>query len=160
MKTAQGPKKPDQASVRHRTGSGPGNKTLPLEAGARSFVLALLLLTGTTYLDAQPLPGWQQPTSPDTTKSNQSTGVTADQQKNNSPDIRVTRRIRRAIFEDKSLSTDAHNIKIITRDGAVTLKGPVQSEREKENVESKASEVVGQANVVSKIRVAPKQPGS
>lgn len=127
MKTAPMPKKPDQDSDRHRDPGlrGAGNKTLPLEAGARSFVLALLLLTGTTYLDAQPLPGWQQPTSPDTTKSNQSSGVTADRQKNNSPDIRVTRWIRRAIFEDKSLSTDAHNIKIITRDGAVTLKGPV-----------------------------------
>jgi hyperosmotically inducible protein len=47
------------------------------------------------------------------------------------------------VVSDKSLSTDAHNIKIIAQDGNVTLKGPVKSEQEKQAVESKAAEVVG-----------------
>src|SRR6202022_1667099 len=100
----------------------------------------------------------QQQPSPDNTKANQrdrdSKRVTADQQKNNSSDLETTRRIRRALMQDKALSTYAHNIKIITSDGSVTLKGPVRSQREKEIVESKAAEVVGPNNVNSEIRVA------
>jgi hyperosmotically inducible protein len=47
------------------------------------------------------------------------------------------------VVSDKSLSTDAHNIKIIAQGGNVTLKGPVKSEEEKQALESKAAEVAG-----------------
>ena len=68
---------------------------------------------------------------------------TADQQKENTSDRQLTQQIRRAIVKDKNLSSDAHNVKIITQNGAVTLKGPVKSEEEKQAIESKAAEVAG-----------------
>ncbi|MGH9729838.1 MAG: BON domain-containing protein [Candidatus Acidiferrales bacterium] len=97
-----------------------------------------------------------QQTPPDNTKKNQNAGITADQQKNNSSDLQITRRIRRLIINDKTLSTYAHNIKVITRDGHVTLKGPVNSRKEKEVIAAKASEVAGQGNVTDEIRIVPK----
>jgi hyperosmotically inducible periplasmic protein len=81
---------------------------------------------------------------------------TADQQKENSSDRRLTQQIRRAVVEDKSLSTSAHNVKIIAQNGTVTLKGPVKSEEEKQTIEAKASQIAGQGKVNNKIQVAPK----
>ena len=81
--------------------------------------------------------------------------VTADQQKQNKSDIEITRNIRRAIVKDDSLSTYAHNIKIITQDGAVTLKGPVRSAEEKAEIEKKAADVAGAGRVTSQIGIAP-----
>jgi osmotically-inducible protein OsmY len=82
--------------------------------------------------------------------------MTAEQQKENRSDRELARQVRRAIVKDKSLSTYAHNIKVIARDGAVTLKGPVRSEEEKQAVEAKAVEVAGQGKVTDEIQVAPK----
>ncbi len=75
--------------------------------------------------------------------------VTADQQKMNAADQNLTRTIRRSIIADKSLSTYAHNIKIITQDGVVTLKGPVWSNAEKEAVVAKAVTATGSSDKVS-----------
>jgi hyperosmotically inducible protein len=80
---------------------------------------------------------------------------TADQQKENTNDRQLTQQIRRAIVKDKNLSSDAHNVKIITQNGAVTLKGPVKSEEEKQAIESKAAEVAGAGKVNSELQVAP-----
>jgi len=80
---------------------------------------------------------------------------TADQQKENTSDRQLTQQIRRAIVKDKNLSSDAHNVKIITQNGAVTLKGPVKSEEEKQAIESKAAEVAGAGKVNSELQVAP-----
>jgi hyperosmotically inducible protein len=90
---------------------------------------------------------------PDNTKVNQrdrSTGeVTADQQKVNAADQEMTRNIRRSIMADKSLSTYAHNIKIIAQSGAVTLKGPVKSDDEKKAVVAKAVAIAGSSDKVT-----------
>jgi hyperosmotically inducible protein len=77
----------------------------------------------------------------------QSPGAGAAQQSNQSSDIAITRDIRRAIVKDKSLSTAAHNVTIITRDGKVTLKGRVRSDAEKQTVETTAASVAGAGNV-------------
>jgi len=74
---------------------------------------------------------------------------TADQQKDNQSDRSITQKIRRAIMEDKSLSTDAHNVKIISQDGAVTLKGPVMSTHEKDVIVEKAVSVTGSPDKVT-----------
>jgi len=91
--------------------------------------------------------------SPDNTKANQADrspgAVTADQQKNNTSDRDLTRNIRRSIMADKSLSSYAHNVKIISQNGAVTLKGPVKSEEEKRTLVAKAVEVTGSADRVT-----------
>jgi len=60
-------------------------------------------------------------------------------------------------MEDKSLSTYAHNVKVITQNGMVTLKGPVRSEEEKRAIEAKAAEVAGGDKVTSEMDVKPKQ---
>jgi osmotically-inducible protein OsmY len=59
--------------------------------------------------------------------------------------------------KDKSLSTYAHNVKIITQNGQVTLKGPVRSEEEKRAIEAKAAEVAGDSKVTSELDVKSKQ---
>jgi len=99
------------------------------------------------------------PTKPDNTKVNKrdrSEGaVTADQQKMNQPDRKITQEIRKAVTADKSLSTYAHNVKIVTQGGTVTLKGPVRSEEEKKTIMAKATEVAGAGKVTDEMTVAP-----
>jgi hyperosmotically inducible protein len=80
---------------------------------------------------------------------------TADQQKNDKSDVEVAAEIRRSIVKDDTLSTNAHNVKIVVQDGTVTLKGPVASKVEKSTVEKKASEVAGRRKVVNELAVAP-----
>ena len=112
---------------------------------------ALLLLCGAPVLGrAQNQSAQDQSSSPSSTAPDNSARnkdhnntPTADQQPANKSDTEITRDIRQAIVSDKSLSTYAHNVKIITQNGAVTLKGPVNSDEEKQTVASKAAEVVG-----------------
>jgi len=100
----------------------------------------------------------QQPAA-DNTKNNkgdQSSGATtADKQKMNSADRDLTKKIRAALHSDSTLSTYAHNVKIISQDGKVTLKGPVRSDDEKSAIEAKATEIAGQGNVTNMLTVAP-----
>jgi osmotically-inducible protein OsmY len=77
----------------------------------------------------------------------QSTTAGAAQQSNQSSDIEITRNIRRAVVKDKTLSTAAHNVTIITKDGKVTLKGRVKSDAEKQTVETAATTAAGAGNV-------------
>ncbi len=102
----------------------------------------------------------QPPTSttqaaPDNTKVNKKDQLNADSQKNGKHDLAITRDIRRALVADKSLSTYAHNVKVITLHGEVTLKGPVRSEDERKAVEAKAVEVAGQGRVANELTIAP-----
>ena len=82
---------------------------------------------------------------------------TADQQKENTSDREITQKIRQALMDDKTLSTYAHNVKVIAKDGQVTLKGPVRTEEEKQIVEAKATEVAGEGHVVNEMSVAPEK---
>ncbi len=92
---------------------------------------------GVSLLFLSVIPVWAQSTSPsaqasgDNSKTNQMdrqpSATTADQQKNNTSDLALTRNIRRSLMADKSMSTYAHNVKIIAQNGKVTLKGPVRS---------------------------------
>src|SRR5579862_9280351 len=75
--------------------------------------------------------------------------ATADKQKDNTSDRELTKNIRRSIMADKSLSSYAHNVKIISQNGTVTLKGPVKSEDEKKSVLAKAAEIVGSPDKVT-----------
>ncbi len=79
--------------------------------------------------------------------------VTADQQSNSKSDVALTRRIRRAIMRDHSLSMTAHNVKIISENGAVTLRGPVDSEQEKTAIEKKAEAIAGADKVDNQLEV-------
>lgn len=126
--------------------------------GSRGFVLvSLLLMTCGMLLWAQEA---QNPPSSDNTKMNQNArganDQTADQQQNDRTDLNITKQIREAIVNDKALSTYAHNVKVITQNGQVTLKGPVRSDEEKRAIEGKAAEIAGEVNVTSELTVKPK----
>src|ERR1700727_2400485 len=112
-------------------------------------------------LGASRLPQSGQQPAPDNTKTNQgdqNTGaMTADHQKMNPADRQTSQQIRSAIVKDKTLSTYSHNIKIITQDGKVTLKGPVRSDDDKTSLEAKAVAVAGAGNVTHQLEIAPKQ---
>lgn len=99
-----------------------------------------------------------QSPAPDNTKVNardrSKDALTADQQKENATDRDLTRSIRRSIVQDKALSSYAHNVKIITQAGQVTLKGPVRTEDEMRVIEAKATEVAGAGHVTNQMSVA------
>jgi hyperosmotically inducible protein len=99
--------------------------------------------------------------APDNSRSNAATETSADRasvadgQSNRPQDLKLTQSIRRSVMADKTLSVDAHNVKIVTVDGHVTLNGVVRSDAEKASVAAKAVQVAGVDNVVNALRVAP-----
>lgn len=128
-----------------------------LQNAVRAALFTTLLFTGWALAGAQDSNSPQ----PDNTKVNQrdrnSNEATADQQKMNPGDRETTKQIRQAIEKDKSISTYGHNVKVITQNGKVTLKGPVRSEEEKRAIEAKAAEIAGADNVTSQLEVKEKQ---
>jgi len=129
----------------------------------KAFTLSTTLMA--VLLGSIGLLGARQPDStrqaPDNTKTNQrdrsQNEPTADQQKENQSDRELAAKVRQALVKDKSLSTYAHNVKIIVQDGIVTLKGPVRSEEEKRAVEEKAAEAAGGADKIkSELEVSSK----
>jgi osmotically-inducible protein OsmY len=88
------------------------------------------------------------------TRDRAKSAVTSDQQKDNSTDRDLTQKIRKALMADKSLSTYAHNVKVIAQSGQVTLKGPVRSEDEKKIIEAIAVEVAGATHVSNQMSIA------
>ena len=68
---------------------------------------------------------------------------TTGDQSENEADRTITQNIRRAVTADDSLSSNAKNVKIITNNGTVTLRGPVKSKKEKAEIEAKAKQVDG-----------------
>ena len=125
-----------------------------LRSSIRAFVVtgALAVSAGVAFAQTPQTP-------PDNTKVNTRDrakgAVTADQQKENAGDRELTQKIRKSLMADKSLSTYAHNVKVVAQGGQVTLKGPVRTEDEKRNVEAKAVEVAGAGHVVNQISIAP-----
>jgi hyperosmotically inducible periplasmic protein len=132
---------------------------MTLMLSCRLFLISLLLVGCGTMALAQDTAGQNAPAA-DNTKMNQRDGnpnePTADQQQNNRSDRDITQQIRKAINEDKTLSTYAHNVKVITQNGQVTLKGPVRSDEEKRAIEAKAAAVAGDGKVTSELTVKPK----
>lgn len=131
----------------------------------RNATTARLLAVGTVVAVflavARPQDSSTQPMAADNTKVNQrdnnQSQPTADQQKNNVSDRTLSQHIRKSLIEDKSLSTYAHNVKIIAQNGMVTLKGPVRSDDEKHIVEAKAAGIAGKDKVISELAVQPKK---
>jgi len=101
----------------------------------------------------------QAQTAPDNSKQNSTDSVnktaTADIQKNDKADLQLTRQIRARVIADKSLSTYAHNIKIVAVDGNVTLNGVVRTQQEKDSIEAKAQPFVTNGSLVNNLKVAP-----
>ena len=78
---------------------------------------------------------------------------TSGDQSNSSADLKVTQAIRQALMRDDTLSTTAKNIKVITENGQVTLRGPVKNAQEKTKVSQLAKSAAGGAHVVDQLDV-------
>jgi osmotically-inducible protein OsmY len=107
-------------------------------------ILGSLFMAGTLAISAQ---------APDNSANNKQPGMTADQQSNAATDRTTTQSNRKALMADKSLSAYAHNVKIVTRDGMVTLKGPVNTEDEKQKVVAAAAQVVDPKQIDDQLTV-------
>ncbi len=99
--------------------------------------------------------------APDNSKANANSmnstdGTSTAQAQSNSPaDITLAQQIRKSVIADKSLSTYAHNVKIVAVNGAVTLNGVVRDSREKNVIETKAQALAGKGNVTDDLTIAP-----
>ena len=79
---------------------------------------------------------------------------TAGDQAENEADRTISQNIRKELSADDSLSTNGKNVKIITADGKVTLRGPVKSDAEKSAIAGKAQQVAGVKNVDNQLEIA------
>jgi len=124
-----------------------------LKRVALMLVLSTALVGMSTVSNAQD----SKPVAPDNSAVNVSDrapdAMTADQQSNNKDDVTLTSDIRRAVVKDQSLSMMAHNVKIITANGKVILRGPVKTEEEKTAIAGKAQAIAGAGNVDNQLEV-------
>ena len=123
----------------------------------KAKILCSVVAAASAFLAVQTATAQSGP-APDNTKSNQTDPanrqVTADSQKENDADRSLVQRIRKSLIADKSLSTYAHNVKIVALNGQVTLNGVVRSDDEKLKVAGLAEQVAGRQNVVNDLKVA------
>lgn len=112
--------------------------------------------TGTTTTT----PARDSRTQPDNTRNNEvdrntDTKTPVDQSES-ATDVKITAEIRRAIMEDKSMSVNAQNVKIITdKSGVVTLRGVVATQAEKDAIQAKAQAVAGVTRVDNQLEIKP-----
>jgi hyperosmotically inducible periplasmic protein len=125
-----------------------GYRAWALVALASQLIIGMPLAT---YAQDQANP--PSSTAPDNSSQNKKHDQTAQSQKENASDREITQKIRQSLMADKSLSTYAHNVKIITQGGQVTLKGPVQDQNEKESIATKAADVAGTGKVNNQLTV-------
>jgi hyperosmotically inducible periplasmic protein len=120
---------------------------------ALTLILSSALLRLGTVTMAQGSP----PAAPDNSAVNARDrapgAMTAGQQSNAKSDVELTREIRRAVVKDHSLSMLAHNVKIVSANGNVTLRGPVKTEEEKTAIASKAQAIAGAGKVDDQLEV-------
>jgi hyperosmotically inducible periplasmic protein len=79
---------------------------------------------------------------------------TAGDQSESEADRTITQSLRKAITDDDSLSTNGKNVKVVTIDGTVTLRGPVKSEKEKADIGAKAKQTAGVKKVDNQLEIA------
>ena len=121
----------------------------------RRFALACLIALGVSLAPAALCAQTQAPDNSAANKK-QDRGETADQGKNDAADRQLAAKIRHSVVSDSELSTYAHNVKIIVVGGAVTLKGPVRSDQEKQIIETMATNLAGKDKVTDQITVSSK----
>jgi hyperosmotically inducible periplasmic protein len=81
--------------------------------------------------------------------------LTPGDQGDSEADRTVTQQVRQGVVADDALSTTGKNVKIITRDGVVTLRGPVKTDQEKATIASIAQHVAGVKRVDNQLETAP-----
>jgi len=128
--------------------------------GVTLFLACAIVFAADRPADSKPAPAVQGQTTPNADNSKMNTrdksGATQtpqDQAQGTEADRKLLAAIRRAVVADKSLSTSAHNVKIVTNGGVVTLRGPVNSEDEKGKVGQLAQQVAGVSRVENQLDV-------
>jgi len=81
---------------------------------------------------------------------------TAQDQPENAADLSITQQIRKQVVGQDDLSINGKNVKIVTIDGVVTLRGPVKSEKERSDIGSVAKNVDGVKRVDNQLEIAAK----
>ena len=119
-----------------------------------------LLVLGGYACNSQPGEKTQAPsakTSPDNTERNvqdrSGATLTPGDQSESEADRTLTQKVRQAVMADESLSTTAHNVKIISVNGIVTLRGPVNSAKEKATIDAKAQQIAGATKVDNQLEI-------
>jgi hyperosmotically inducible periplasmic protein len=127
----------------------------------KHFGLTLVLSSALFGLSSVAIAQDSKPIAPDNSAVNVSdratTAMTADQQSNVASDVELTRKIRSSVVADDSLSMMAHNVKIISASGSVTLRGPVKTEQERTVIASKAEAIAGAGKVNNQLKVKGQQ---
>jgi osmotically-inducible protein OsmY len=130
-----------------------------MRVAASIFGLALAAagLTGPAWAAQAAAPQSASSPTTDNTRMNardkDGASVTPQNQSNAATDRKLLAAVRRAIVKDKSLSVTAHNVKIMTANGAVTLRGPVKSDDEKSKIDTLVKQVDGVTNVDNQLDV-------
>ena len=132
---------------------------MPSKLALLTLPLVLLVLAGCSSQSGRVERDQSSPaaTDADNTARNQrdrdAAAQTSGDQAENPADREISANIRRAVVADESLSSNAHNVKIITSNGVVTLRGPVKSAQEKAAIEAKAKQVAGVQSVNNQLEV-------
>jgi len=123
----------------------------------KKLALTLVLSSALLALGNVTMAQDSRPVAPDNSAVNvrdrDPNAMTAGEQSTAKSDVELTREIRRAVVKDDSLSTLAHNVKIVAANGAVTLRGPVNTEQEKVAIASKAQAIAGANKVDNQLEV-------
>jgi hyperosmotically inducible periplasmic protein len=123
----------------------------------KKIALTLVLSSALLGLGTMTMAQDSKPVAPDNSAVNvrdrDPNAMTAGEQSTAKSDVELTREIRRAVVKDDSLSTLAHNVKIVAANGSVTLRGPVNTEQEKVAIASKAQAIAGPNKVDNQLEV-------
>ena len=133
---------------------------MKFQKSSQTSAIVLALALSASWLAPSRAQSATSQVQPDNTKVNKRDKnpdeATADQQKMNAADRNLTAKIRKSVMADKTLSTYAHNVKIISQNGIVTLKGPVHSAEEVKSIMAKAVDAAGGPDkVVNQMSVKP-----
>lgn len=130
-----------------------------MRAGALSLIVAFLIVgCSKNDLSKNDQPSQTAAVAADNSGRNErdrndATKTSGDQSESEA-DRTISKNIRQAVVADDSVSTNGKNVKIITVDGTVTLRGPVKSEAEKTNIGAKAQQVAGVKRVDNQLEIA------
>jgi hyperosmotically inducible protein len=117
----------------------------------------LLALACLSAFSVAALAAENEKAKPDNTKTNErdrsSETQTSGDQSNSSADLKITQAIRQALMKDDGLSTTAKNIKVITANGQVTLRGPVNTAQEKAKIAQIAKSAAGGAKIADQLEI-------
>jgi len=123
----------------------------------KKLALTLVLSSALLALGNVTMAQDSKPVAPDNSAVNvrdrDPNAMTAGEQSTAKSDVELTREIRQAVVKDDSLSMLAHNVKIVAANGAVTLRGPVNTEQEKVAIASKAQAIAGPNKVDNQLEV-------